>query len=109
MATNADTVLQQSTGGQFTAVAAAGATGAVVISAVPGRLCRIVVTTLGTVATIIYDHASAASGTALFTIPDNATFKYVVMPMRIYDGPGQSPQANPRWIKFHCGFGHSSV
>lgn len=61
------------TGGASTAAVNAGATGApVVIKAGPGRLCRIVVTALGTALINIYDNASAASGTILFTIPASA-------------------------------------
>jgi hypothetical protein len=65
----ADLSNQSTSAGQFTSAHAAGAGGAGASSAVPGRLCRITVQTLGTVATVIYDNASAASGTALFTVP----------------------------------------
>lgn len=58
-----------SSGGQYASAHAAGAGGASAASAVPGRLCKIVVTTLGTAATSIYDNASAASGTAVFVVP----------------------------------------
>lgn len=59
-------------GGTLTAAVAAGAGGAGVVKAAAGRLCRIIVTTLGTAAMTFYDNASAASGTALFVIPASA-------------------------------------
>ncbi len=54
-------------GGQFSQAVASGAT--VTLKAAPGRLCRIVITAAGTVAFSVFDNASAASGTALFTSP----------------------------------------
>ncbi len=55
-------------GGQFSQAIASGA-GTIVLKAAPGRLCRIVVTVAGTIAFSVFDNASAASGTALFTSP----------------------------------------
>jgi len=55
-------------GGKFSQAVASGA-GTVVLKAAPGRLCRLVVTVAGTVAFTVFDNASAASGTALFTSP----------------------------------------
>lgn len=63
----ADKTQQSNDGGQYTGTAAAAT--AAVISAVPGRLNRIAITTLGSAATPVYDNASAASGTILFNIP----------------------------------------
>ncbi len=60
-----------SDGGQYTRpVAAITATsgGAVVITANPGRLCRVIVTAAGTGAVLaFYDNASASTGTVLFS------------------------------------------
>jgi|SRR6478735_2114759 len=55
-------------GGRFSQAVASGA-GTVTLKAAPGRVCRIVVTVGGTVAFTIFDNASAASGTVLFTSP----------------------------------------
>lgn len=66
VAQNADNVIQYSVGGQFTATVAAATAG--VASAVPGRLCKLVVNSVGTAVTPIHDHASAASGTVLYTL-----------------------------------------
>jgi hypothetical protein len=55
-------------GGQFSKAIASGA-GTVTLKAARGRLCRIVVTVAGTVSFTVFDNASAASGTALFTSP----------------------------------------
>jgi hypothetical protein len=63
-------VLTLSGGIQTTPVAAAAVAAAIKASA--GALHKVVVTTLGTAALSFYDHASAASGTILFTIPASA-------------------------------------
>jgi hypothetical protein len=55
-------------GGRFSQAVASGA-GTVVLKAAPGRLCRIAVTAGGIVAFSVFDNASAASGTLLFTSP----------------------------------------
>jgi hypothetical protein len=55
-------------GGRFSQAVASGA-GTVTLKAAPGRLCRIVITVGGTAAFSVFDNASAASGTALFTSP----------------------------------------
>jgi hypothetical protein len=55
----------------FTAPVTIGTTQAV--KAAPGRLVRVVVTTVtATAVTTIYDNASAASGTPLFVVPIGA-------------------------------------
>jgi hypothetical protein len=59
-------------GGRFSQAVASGA-GTVVLKAAPGRLCRIAVTVAGTVAFSVFDNASAASGTLLFTSPVTTT------------------------------------
>jgi len=59
------------TSGGTTAVSVASATpGAVKASA--GRLCRIIITTLGSGSQVFYDNASAASGTILFATAASA-------------------------------------
>jgi len=48
--------------------------GTQVVKGAPGRVGKVAVTaSLGTAATVIYDSASAASGTPLLTIPSTAT------------------------------------
>ena len=57
--------------GGTTAVSVASATpGAVKASA--GRLCKVIITTLGTGSQVFYDNASAASGTILFATAASA-------------------------------------
>ncbi len=51
---------------------AANTAGVVVGKASPGKLWSATVTTLGTAGLIIYDNASAASGTILLSIPASA-------------------------------------
>ncbi len=64
----ADTITRTSNGGQYTGTVAA-ATAGVIVASGPGILNRITVTgALGTAAVSIYDNASAASGTILFTV-----------------------------------------
>lgn len=61
-------------GGSATAAIAAGAsTSALVVKASAGRLCRAIVTTVGTTDLKFYDNASAASGTVIGYIPTAAT------------------------------------
>jgi hypothetical protein len=55
-------------GGQFTKAVASGA-GTITLKAAPGRLCRISITTAGTVAFSVFDNASGASGPVIFTSP----------------------------------------
>lgn len=62
----------QGGGGAYKAVAAGTGAGNVVVSAVPGRLVKIVVVTTNTAAISLYDNASTNSGTVLFTVPANA-------------------------------------
>jgi hypothetical protein len=61
-----DLSFQNTYGGQYTTQCTA-ATPAVV-TATPGRLCRIVVNVAGTAATVFYDNASAASGKIVYTL-----------------------------------------
>src|SRR4051794_29635326 len=62
----ADYALQQTLGGQKTAAVAAGAgTADVVVSAVPGRVTKIVTTTTGSASLELYDHATASAGAKL--------------------------------------------
>ncbi len=62
-----------SDGGQYSSHHAAGTGGASAALAAPGRLCLISILSSGSAATIIYDNASAASGTKLFTVPATPT------------------------------------
>jgi len=63
--------LEVTTGGiQTTPVAAAAA--ALAIKATPGRLHKVLVTTLGTAALVFYDNATAASGTIIGVIAASA-------------------------------------
>lgn len=55
-------------------LAIAAAAGTVVVSAQPGRLVRVLVTTAGTSGAVtFYDNASAASGTVIGVVPGSAT------------------------------------
>lgn len=59
----------------FTAAVAAGTSANTVVKGSPGRLFKVVVTAqagVTTGSTTIYDNASAASGTPLITLPNNA-------------------------------------
>ena len=47
----------------------AAAAGTVTVKASPGRVCSIIVTATGTGLIVIYDNASAASGTILLALP----------------------------------------
>jgi len=73
LATTKGRALPTSVGGNATSYHAAGAGGASAASAGSGRLCRICVMAQGTVVTNIYDNASAASGTKIWTIPASGT------------------------------------
>lgn len=72
--------IEGATDGQNTQLVATGGTTAVsVASATPGfvkasagRLCKVIITTLGTGSQIFYDNASAASGTILFATAASA-------------------------------------
>ena len=64
--------LPSTVGGAATYAYAAGATGAKIVKAAAGVLCRILVTVAGTAALSIYDSASAASGTVIASIPASA-------------------------------------
>jgi hypothetical protein len=59
-------------GGTQTLPIAAAVTGPFVIKKSEGRLCRVLVTTLGTAALNFFDSSSAASGTLVGTIPASA-------------------------------------
>jgi hypothetical protein len=89
-------------GGQFRQAVAAAA-GTVVIKAAPGRLCRIVVTAGGTVAFSVFDNASAASGTLLFTSPTTTnlgTIFDVQLPAELgitVSNPASSPAFTISW------------
>jgi hypothetical protein len=66
----ADKSLIQTTAGQHYTAVAAGGTGDAVVSAEPGRACKVVCTAAGTASFEIYDHASAsASGTLIYKSP----------------------------------------
>ena len=65
-------------GGNKTSFHAAGAGGAAAASAAPCRLCRLVVLAAGTAATLIYDNASAASGTLLYSLKASPTVGDIV-------------------------------
>lgn len=73
VAPSPDEVQKINSGGQYTSYHAAGASGAGAASAKPGRLCKLSVLSSGSAATVIYDNASAASGTKLFTLAANPT------------------------------------
>jgi len=64
---NADSVIANTNGGQYT-VSAASATGAALYTGA-GRLCQIIVTTSGTGLVTIYDSIVSASGTVIFAGP----------------------------------------
>lgn len=75
-------------GAKNNSTAAANAGTGKAIKASAGALWSVVVTALGTAATTLYDNASAASGTALLTIPASAAVG------TIYSFPGGAPAAN---------------
>lgn len=59
-------------GGTATTGITAGASGAAAVKASPGRLCRIIVTTLGTAVLNFYDNTNAATGTIIGSVPASA-------------------------------------
>ena len=72
LANNAgSSALNTNSGGSKTAPVVAAAAAAA-IKATPGRLCKVMVTTLGTAALLFYDNASAASGTIIGAIAASA-------------------------------------
>jgi hypothetical protein len=89
-------------GGQFRQAVASGA-GTVTLKAAPGRLCRIAVTVAGTVAFSVFDNASAASGTLLFTSPTTTnlgTIFDVQMPAQngiTVSNPASGPAVTISW------------
>lgn len=89
-------------GGKFSQ-AVASAAGTVTLKAAPGRLCRIVITVAGTVAFNVFDNASAASGTALFTSPTATSIGQVFdiqMPAQLgitVSNPASSPGITVSW------------
>jgi hypothetical protein len=93
-----------STGGLVTTAFAAGTSANTVIKATAGRLCNIVVTTLGTAALSIYDNASTNSGTILMQIPASAaagTIYQLNMPAAngiTVAGVANSPGLTISWI-----------
>jgi hypothetical protein len=61
-------------GGSATVAIAAGHTANTVVSASPGRLCRVLITTAGTATTVsIFDNATTNSGTIIGIFPGTAT------------------------------------
>ncbi len=56
----------------ITTAAFAAASAAGVVKATSGRLCHVLVTTVGTAALLLYDNASAATGTIIGVIPASA-------------------------------------
>jgi len=74
----ADKSLATTSGGQHSSYHAAGAPGASVASAVPGRLCKISVLSAGSAVTNFYDHATAASGVKVYTLVGTPTVGDVI-------------------------------
>lgn len=65
-------VLLTSDGGNDMATIAAGTVANTVVKTGTGRLCKVIVTTLGTAAMTFYDNASTTSGTVIGYIPASA-------------------------------------
>lgn len=65
-------VLLTSNGGNDYAVVAASTATNTVVRTGTGRLCKVLITTLGTAAVTFYDNASAASGNVIGYIPASA-------------------------------------
>lgn len=63
---------QWTTGGGSQTAAIAAGTGTGAIKGTSGRLCRVLVTALGTGVCTFYDNASAASGTVIGVVPASA-------------------------------------
>ena len=74
---NATGVLRVTTGGALTASVPA-TNGNTVIKNSAGRLCKIMVTTAGSAASLIYDNASTNSGTVIGYIPASATIGTII-------------------------------
>lgn len=70
-----DNVIHNTNGGKYAANVAA-ATATTVLTG-PGRICRIVVLTSGTAATVIYDNTAVSGTNILHTIPANPTVGFV--------------------------------
>jgi hypothetical protein len=64
-------VTEVTVGGHASTPVGAGA-GNTIIKSSPGRLARILVTATGTAAFVVYDNASAPSGTIIAVVPANA-------------------------------------
>lgn len=71
-------IVETASGGNQTTPIAAGTAANTVISANPGRICRILVTTVGTNALQVFDNASTNSGTVIAELAASA-------PIGIYD------------------------
>ena len=91
-------------GGLVTTAVAAGTAGNTVIKASAGRLCRVLVTTAGTAAMLIYDNATTNSGTVIGAIPANAVagslydFQMPAANGITVDGDGNNPAVTIGWI-----------
>ncbi len=98
-----DATIADATGGVSTDVVAAGAATDTVISAAAGRLCRVLVTTLGTNAMTIYDNATAGSGRIIGIVPASAaagTVLTFLMPTTngiTVDGHSDNPAVTVSW------------
>lgn len=66
---NSGTQYQEVITGGEVAVACPASAAVTVVKATPGRLCRVLVTTTGVTPMIIYDNATAASGTIIGCFP----------------------------------------
>jgi len=78
-------IVDPTSGGAVTTAISAGTAANTVISANPGKLCRILVTTVGTNPLQVFDNASTNSGTIIAALAASA-------PIGIYDF--QMPAAN---------------
>lgn len=68
-----DGTLAVNDGGRVTTPIAAATAANTVVSAVPGKLASVLVTTAGTANMLIYDNATTNSGTIIGVIPSGAT------------------------------------
>jgi hypothetical protein len=74
----------------------AAAAGTVTIKAQPGRVCSITVTTTGSGLLVIYDNASAASGTILAALPASPALGRYPVDMPALNGiTVSSPASSP--------------
>jgi hypothetical protein len=95
--------LTSSGGNTTTAVAASVATDTV-IKATPGRLCKVLVTTTGTVASSFYDNATTHTGTVIGYIPANPTvgtvydFQFPAANGITYGGNASNPGLTISWV-----------